>query len=308
MKLATSSGDFVRYTYSIAEAVKNFQDTKFRYVNLELGRTYAEAKLSVDEAVERLQEAAEYAGVTYSTSHSPIINAFAGDQSHYENAVREIARSIEISGRLGISGIVIHSSFNPVFSPSDFYRENKRFYTEFFDLMEKYNVVVMTENMATFDQYFLSTGREMREFAEYVDHPLFGLCWDTAHGNLNERARALGQYENIIAMGDKLKGLHIADNFGDGAHHHTFPFAGIINFDEVMQGLMDVHYGGYFTYEAAYTLMHHTNLPYRRQNWEHNGQVVEKLFDPPVALKKKAVDLLYDVGEHILKTYDCYEI
>ena len=44
-------------------------------------------------------------------------------------------------------------------------------------------------------------------------------------------------------IGDKLKGLHISDNFGD-SHHHSWPFAGIINFDSVMQGLVDVNYDG----------------------------------------------------------------
>ena len=307
MKLATSTGDFVRYSYSVAEAVKTFRDTKFRYINLELGSSYMESQLPVEEQVAAYKAAAREAGIVYSTSHSPIYNVFAGDQAHYERCLAAVRRSVEVSGQLGITGIVIHASPNPTFTAQDYYRENKRFYTSLFDLAEKYNIQIMTENMAKYDQDFLSTGKECREFAQYVDHPLFGVCWDTAHGNLNGKARALGQYQNILDIGDKLMGLHIADNFGDGAHHHTFPFAGIVNFDSVMQGLLDVNYPGYFTYEASYTLLHHTNLPYRRQSWEHNGEIVEKLLDPPVELKKKAVDLLYDVGAHILQTYDCYE-
>lgn len=307
MKLATSSGDFVRYSYSIANAVACYQNSKFKYINLELGSKYAEASLDCHKAVDVLGEAAAQAGIIYSTAHSPIFNVFAGDQEHYDRCVQAIRKSIEISGRLGIQGIVVHASHNPAFTARDFYQKNKQFYSQFFDLMEKYNIVVMTENMATFDHYYLSTGEEVREFADFVDHPLFGVCWDTAHANLNAKARLKGQYHNIVAIGDKLKGLHIADNFGDGPHHHTFPYAGIINFDSVMQGLLDVNYGGFFTFEAAYTLLHHTNLPYNRNAWEHNGEAVCKLLDPPIWLKQKAVDLMYDIGEHILKTYDCYE-
>ena len=307
MKLATSSGDFVRYSYSIADAVSSFRNTKFKYINLELGNGYVESNLDCGRAVAVFEETAAEAGIIYSTAHAPIFNVFDFGQEHYDRCVQAIRKSIEISGRLGIQGIVVHASGNFDFTARDFYQKNKQFYSQFFDLMEKYNIVVMTENMATFDQYYLSTGEEVREFADFVDHPLFGVCWDTAHANLNAKARSKGQYYNIVAIGDKLKGLHIADNFGDGPHHHTFPYAGIINFDSVMQGLLDVGYERFFTFEASYTLLHHTNLPYKRKGWEHKGEMVSKLLDPPILLKQKAVNLLYDIGEHILMTYGCYE-
>ena len=307
MKLATSSGDFVRYTNSIASAVKSFQGTKFKYINLELDHFCDEMKMTPDQAVKVLKEAAEQAGITYSTAHAPILNAFDGDETHYRHCVQITRDSIEIAGKLGISGTVIHACHMPTWTAGEFYQKNKEFYSEFFDLMEKYNITVMTENTAKHTEIFLSTGKELKEFADFVDHPLFGVCWDIAHANLNERARVKDQYDHIFDIGDKLKGLHIADNFGDGAHHHTFPFAGIINFDSVIQALLDVNYDGFFTFEASYTLLHHTNLPYHRQSWEHNGQTVTRLWDPPIELKREAVDLLYDIGAYLLKSYDCYE-
>ena len=148
--------------------------------------------------------------------------------------------------------------------------------------------------------------KDMRELIDKVGHPLFAACWDTAHGNIAKEARAIGQYENIMALGDKLKGLHISDNFGD-THHHTWPFAGIINFDEVMQALVDINYDGYFNFEASYTLIRQENLPYRRKAWEHDGKTVTTLLNPSVTLKQRAVDLLFDVGQHILEAYGCFE-
>ena len=134
-----------------------------------------------------------------------------------------------------------------------------------------------------------------------------GVCWDTAHGNLHPDACALGQYDNIVAIGDKLHALHISDNFGGSLHHHSWPYAGIINFDSVMQGLLDVHFTGPFNYEASYTLLHHNNMPVRRKAWEHDGKTVTKLLDPPIGLKIEAVNLLFNIGKHILDTYDCFE-
>lgn len=153
-----------------------------------------------------------------------------------------------------------------------------------------------------------STGKEMREFIDYVDHPLFGACWDTAHANINRKARTQGQYRCITDLGDRLMGLHISDNFGDGPHQHTWPFAGIINFDSVMQALVDVGYDGPFTMEVSYTLLHSRNLPFHRQPWEHDGQTVTTLLDPSIELKKQAIDLLYETGKYILQSYNCHEI
>ena len=308
MKLATSTGDFVRYNNSIADAMRSIGKTKFKYANLELdGPQYVEMAVKPAETVRLLREAAEKTGLTYSTAHAPCLNAFAGDETYYRQCVQAIRESIEIAGELGIKGIVVHASGAPGFTVGEFYRKNKAFYGEFFDLMEKYGITVMTENVSGSDGC-LFTGKDMREFADYVDHPLFGVCWDTAHCNLNAKARAVGQYDNIMAIGDKLKGLHIADNFGDGPHHHTFPFAGIVNFDSVLQALIDVKYAGFFTFEASYTLLHHTNIPYHRQSWEHDGRTVTTLLDPPVELKEEAVQLMYDIGAYLLKTYHCFEL
>jgi sugar phosphate isomerase/epimerase len=103
-----------------------------------------------------------------------------------------------------------------------------------------------------------------------------------------------------------LKGLHISDNFGD-VHHHSWPFAGVVNFDSVMQGLLDVSYDGFFTFEASYTLLHQNNLPYHREPWEYKGEEVTTLLNPSVELKKKAVDLLYETGKYMLESYHCFE-
>ena len=164
---------------------------------------------------------------------------------------------------------------------------------------------MMTENWDNNATHF-STGKELSAFIEYMDHPLLAACWDTAHGNIDPVARGLGQYANILALGDRLKGLHISDNFGD-SHHHSWPFAGVINFDSVLQALADVDYDGFFTFEASYTLLHSKNPPYGRRPFEYGDQTITKLLNPPIHLKKQAVDLLYEIGKYLLQTYDCFE-
>ena len=311
MKLSTSTGDLLKYAPDLAGAVRLFKDTPFRYINLEQDTDdyfLCESDAPWQHELERWAQAAEDAGLTYVFSHAPCLNAFSGDSTDYDVTLRAIRRSIESCGALRIPRIVVHASFSPDFTPRRFTERNRRFYGDLLDTAEKHGVMLLTENMTDKNIHVpLATGQDLRELVEAIDHPLFAACWDTAHANLSTKAKAQGQYRCITDVGDKLKGLHIADNFGDGAHHHTFPFAGIVNFDAVMQALQDVGYDGYFNFEASYTLLHHENLPCRRQPWQRDGEPVTRLLDPSLQLKQKAVELLYDTGKYILESYGCFE-
>lgn len=313
MKLSTSTGDFGRYVPTIPEEIRNFKGSKFKYINLEQTSRGIEAYLSDNDEdyknlAKEMGEAAEYAGVKFVVSHAPCLDPYGElTEAHYNKVVRAIRRSIEVCHMFNIPRIVVHASFSTNIPEGKYPEYNKKFYSEFFDQMEKYNIMVLTENVTDGTYSTLFTGKDMREFIDYVDHPLFGACWDTAHANLCEKVRKEGQYASIVALGDKLKALHISDNFGDGAHHHSWPFAGNINFDSIMQGLIDVNYDGYFNFEASYTLCHSINPPYGRRPWQHNGETVTTLLNPSIALKFKAVDLLYDVGQYLLETYNCFE-
>ena len=318
MKLATSTGDFDWYIASVVEQVENYKDSKFKYINLELSKSisalFNDNEEDLQTLANELQQAADYAGVKYVVAHAPCLH-FARmevfdnpNDEIYQSTVRAIRRSIKLCHLLGIKRIVVHAciSLECDFTKEMFYRYNKKFYSEFFDLMEKYDIFVMTENWDSTYPLF-ATGKQISDFLTDVGHPLLAACWDTAHGNIDQTSREIGQYQNIIDIGERLKGVHIADNFGD-CHHHTWPFAGIINFDSVMQGLLDVKYDGYFTFEAAYTLLHQKNMPHQRQSWAYQGKTVDKLLSPSLDLKKKGIDLLYETGKHILSMYDGFEL
>ena len=316
MKLATSTGDFSWYVDSVTDKIKSFKGTSFKYINLEQTGTIPEFFSENDDDWRALADewgnAAVFAGIEFVVSHAPCLHnpCFNALRDHsdaeYSANIRAIRRSIEICHILGIDRIVVHACASDAFSPEEFYRYNTMFYNDILDLAERHSITVMTENWDNSASHF-SSAKEMRDFIDHIGHPFLAACWDTAHGNIAPTARKIGQYENLVTLGDKLKGLHISDNFGD-CHHHSWPFAGIINFDSIMQALIDVNYDGYFTFEASYTLLHHKNIPYNRKAWEHNGETVTKLLDPSAELKKKAVELLYETGKYILETYNCFEV
>lgn len=315
MKLATSTGDFSWYVSELWEKVACFKNSKFRNINLELTTNGEVFFIDDEEALktywEKLESEREKADVKFVVAHAPCLHTPIPEtldnpeNKEYKTNIRAFHRALEVCYRLNIPRVVIHACASDAFSVEDFYKYNKMFYSDILPVAEKYNITVMTENWDNNRTHF-STGEEMRDFIEYIGHPLLKACWDTAHGNIDSVARGIGQYDNILALGDLLKGVHISDNFGN-CHHHSWPFAGIINFDSVMQGLLDVNYDGYFTFEASYTLMHQSNPPYGRAPWTHNGEIVSKLQSPSIELKEKAVDLLYETGKYILKTYNCFE-
>ena len=302
MKLATSTGDFSYYVDSVAEKVSCLKGSSFRYVNLEQPGSVPELYEEGDGGWKRLAEcwakAAEDAGVKYVVSHAPCLHKPClglfrdpSDETYLYN-LRAIRNSIHVCNALGIKRIVVHACPDASFDKKQFYAYNERFYRDQLDLAEQYGITIMTENWDNNGTQF-STGREIREFLDYMNHPLLAACWDTAHGNICKVAREIGQYDNILAIGDKLKGMHISDNFGD-VHHHSWP-------------LLDVGYDVYFTFEASYTLLHERNIPYHRKGWEYKGEEVKRLLSPSIALKQKAVELLYETGRHILSTYGCFE-
>jgi sugar phosphate isomerase/epimerase len=135
------------------------------------------------------------------------------------------------------------------------------------------------------------------EFCEYVNHPLFGACWDTGHANCEGH-----QYEDLIAMGDWLKAIHFNDNRGE-KDEHLMPFNGTMSMDDIMHGLLDIGYKGYFTLECESTLKDGKGWPYKRRPSTRDT----RLFDVPIEIIRLQEKVLYATAKYILEQYDCFE-
>jgi sugar phosphate isomerase/epimerase len=161
--------------------------------------------------------------------------------------------------------------------------------------------MILTENTthATLPEgrFYMYTGKEMVDFIEYIDHPLFQAVWDTGHGTTEG-----SQYDNIVALGKHLKGLHVHDNNGK-ADEHTMPYTGVLNLDQVMNALLDIGYEGYFTFEALNVLRAAKDGRQPRQKFERDT----RLANPSLEMQIDMERLLYHVGKHALTAYDCFE-
>ena len=181
-----------------------------------------------------------------------------------------------------------------------YYFVNREFFEKLFPAMEKNNVNVLVENstkatMGTI--YHLTTGADMKYFADYVNHPLFHVCWDTGHANCEGN-----QYEDILAIGEHLYGIHVNDNLGK-RDEHILPYMGCVNLDEIINALIDSGYKGYFTFEA-------TNSLRPAKYWLGDRKTFKKdtrLAEPQLFMQRRMEKLMYDLGKYALESYNVFE-
>lgn len=316
MRLATTIGDFAKYTYSnpafsTADAVRMFEGTGFKYLDYDFyGVIYPGSPFLADHWLDHVMEAGEAAdrlGMKFVQAHSPNYNPQDPNFDHAAGMLATI-RSIEACGHLGIPNLVVHSGFSYDYRyPQDrdgYFAFNRKFYESLFPAMEKHNVNVLIENSAEENmqgKYFFMTGQEMTDFLDEISHPLLHAAWDTGHANM----RGCNQYQEICRLGSHLKALHIQDNFGTYDEHFA-PLMGTTDMDAVMQGLKSIQYDGYFTFESCNILAYWSCWPHPRQETPDLPES-RRVASPDPGLRREAEALLYKIGKYILTKYDCFE-
>lgn len=309
MKLSTSTGDLLRETGSTDKAIEWIAKSSFRHINVELaedGEIMYDHGEKWDAYIRSIKAALENSGANGVLAHSV---SYRLRNSRYEEIVECAKRDVRACHELGIPDCVVHP-FSADLSMKELYRLNQRFYLDIIDGTKDCNVNVLTENGGDSEQTisFMTNGADIREFVDSVNRERFGVCWDVSHGNLN-RPPKNDQYRNVFALGDKLRALHVSDNFGPGHyHHHNFPLAGVINFDSLICALIDIGYKGIFNFEASYTVRQPKMMPVSRNEWTPpEGRKHEDRLRPTADLKLKAVELLYDIGKFMLDAYGIFE-
>ena len=305
MKLATTTNDFDRFCPTYTERLQNVCQAGFRYVDLSLYTAAPGDALLISEdwreEVNRLQEVADRLGATFVQAHSPGGNALGPDPAKRDLLLRRTIRSIEVCAALGIPHTVVHAGFEKFIGKEEFFEKNKAFFEQLYPVIEKTGVNVLVENgtrvnMGPNGEYFY-TGQDMVDFLRYLDHPQIHACWDTGHANAEG-----SQYDEILAMRKELCALHVNDN-REKQDEHLIPYFGTLNLDDLMHGLIDSGYRGYFTFECGSVLR---SSKYWLGN-RHSFEADTRLAEPTLSMQQRLEALLYEIGVHILTTYECLE-
>lgn len=308
MKLATNTGGgWSHYNLTPARMIEEIAKTGFRNTDHSFWTMDSASPLMQpgwEKHIDELIAASESTGVKIIQAHSPAGNPLATPD--YDDLVARTIRSIECCARMGTPQIIVHPGAYPGITLDHFHAENRRFYQTLIPTIEATGVEVLVENIGTWqDPYHVHTGAELRAMVEVIDHPLVGACWDTGHGNV----AGVDQYESLRELGSRLKGVHIQDNAGafdvkESPYRqdlHTLPFLGSVNFDAVVQGLIDIDYAGYFTFEVS--------IPrtYDRRDFVYDGAPVRTLEWPSLDICIQLHTVLYAMGTHILQQYGIFE-
>ncbi len=297
MKLATSTGDYSRYTCCQIEAITRISAAGFKYIDYNFGMDYCIRggiySEDFDAYIEKISQKTKELGVKLVQAHSPMGKPFDKEGGLLEATLL----CVDACGKWGIENLVVHSGYEHGLSVEETFEKNKEFFMPLLKRAEKYGVNILVENfnkMCIDGIYWIDDAPDLLKMVEYVNHPLFHAIWDVGHANLQERP----QDEAMRMLGDHLRALHIQDNMGDD-DYHLAPFLGSLNMDSVMCGLGDIGYRGYFTFEVGGFFTPSD----KRRSFDRDTRLV----DAPIELRDAFERYLCQLGKIVLEKYNCFE-
>lgn len=300
MKLATTTADFNLYTSSKFEAIEYIHRAGFKYIDYSFDSDFNNKNgvfgENWEEYIEKLLTKADALGIKFVQSHAPMGRPIVKGEE-YEPFIEANIRCIEACGKLGIDNIVIHSGYETGITKEECFARNKEFYEALLPAAERCGVYILTENFNCMwdpKTFWVDNATDLKTLVDLIDSPWLKCCWDIGHANLQK----MPQNEEIKLLGDRIYALHVQDNRGDD-DHHIAPFFGTTNFDDVMKGLIDIGFKGYFTFESCSIL----TSPSSRRAFEEE----KRLIKAPIELRIKAEAFLYEIGKTILSAYGMFE-
>ncbi|MBE6602438.1 MAG: sugar phosphate isomerase/epimerase [Ruminococcaceae bacterium] len=299
MKLASTTGDFYGYTGSQAKSLELLREAGFHYADYNFGCDYSQRtgvfSADYEKHFEEISLAAREIGIKMIQAHSPMGDPIADDNAQF---IKDTIRCIDACGAWGIPNLVVHSGYLRGISVEQTFAKNKEFYMPLLEAAEKYGVNILVENfnkMCIPNLYWIDNAPDLLAMVESINHPLFHAVWDTGHANMQD----MPQDEALRLLGTHVRALHVQDNLGD-KDSHLVPFLGTMNLDSVMNGLLDIGYDGYFTFEVGkFFLPADKRRPYTRDT---------RLANAPLDLRRAFERYLYELGKCVLEAYGCYEI
>ena len=238
--------------------------------------------------------AADRLGIRLVQAHSPMGTPRTDPDGSF---LSDTIRCVDACGAWGIPNLVVHSGYTRGLDRQETLIANKAFFAPILERAERYGVNILVENfniMCVPGLYWIDNATDLRALIDLVDHPLFHAVWDAGHANLQE----MPQDEELRILGSHVRALHIQDNRGD-TDSHLLPFLGTMSMDALMNGLKDIGYNGYFTFEVGGIF----TPPDKKRPFEKDT----RLQKAPLALKRAAERYLYELGRCVLEAYGCFE-
>jgi sugar phosphate isomerase/epimerase len=306
MKISQSNGTmFHFYNNDLRSTLVHLKNAGFKYIDLSFWSRYQSGSpyFTTDNQViaDEYRALLDELELIPVQSHEPFGNSMGEDGGRFY--FRKTPLSIDLAGKIGIPSITLHAGIETKPMTAEEYMEKTvEIFRALIPYAEKYGTKLLIENTGwKVDGIHMSTADKLNELLDRLDHPLFGVCWDTGHANLCN----LNQYDELVKLGSRLQGLHVHDNYGGertpGCDLHQYPFCGNVNFDAVIQALLDINYKGTFNFEVDCPV-HRSVMPFVKDGVEQT-----KLKMMPASLRQESEKFLYEIGKQMLEAYGCFE-
>lgn len=252
--LAIENFDLETLTYSSAVGVDHVEASGMgSFVDATRNFTLSDAEIT--EKLTRAKEAADKAGINIWSIHMPFGAAIDLSLPEEEQRQQVVVMHKKLLGFLKIlepEVILFHPSYYLGVGEREFRKEQLlRSVLELDKEVQAMGAVMVLENMLgpellkddTRERPLLRNVEETREFFSRLPESI-GLSVDTNHISRPE--------ELILALGERLKSLHIADGTGK-AENHWFPChdKGDNDWKKILAALEKVNYKGPFMFESS---------------------------------------------------------
>ncbi len=204
-------------------------------------------------------------GLSILQCHAPFPSYVVGRPDVADYCTEIFERLIEFCDAVGCSYVVTHPAFSkPQMTERDIDAANEAFYTALIPALRKCKnqVIVCIENSDArtlaqdppyryiyMDDDFCGipskAPKVIDAYNRIAGKEVFGLCLDTGHLNLT----GITAEEYILAVGNRLKVLHIHDNNAAG-DWHLAPFTGNVDWQGFCRALREIGYMGNLAFET----------------------------------------------------------
>ena len=212
--------------------------------------------------IEAVARRAQELGVTFDQCHLPFPRGagFRDDKRFQQSGFQEhfdtcMARSIEAASILGVKYATAHPlSDTEMLADANHQREiNHAYYDKFVQQAASLGVGIAFENMriqiplGDWPYRYCCHVDELVDLIDSFADPLVGGCWDTGHGHTQKQNQRIA----INKLGSRLRNLHINDCEYKKRDEHLLPYMGTIDWNDFVEGLLDVNYRGVLNYEVG---------------------------------------------------------
>lgn len=249
-----------------------------------------------EERCHAIKELADELGIAFTQCHLPFVKkaVFAEDSMFDTQEGRDLfielnRRGYEACRIMNIPHAVQHpvTYLDAVNNPLVQRERNYEYYAPLVEYGAKLGVLTAIENMRAetpripFIERYCENAYELIDLIDrFGDEKYVGACWDTGHAN---DSGIKDQGVQIRHIGSRLKTLHLNDNHYGARDQHQFPYMGEVDWDDVLQALIDIDYQGVLNEEVGVGIkscpseFQMTMLKFVRENAEYLARRYEEL-------------------------------